>query len=36
MHEYMHGINTHPQFMVLAETSTLGFSVAEMSVAEMS
>ena len=24
MHEYMHGINTHPQFMVLAETSTLG------------
>ena len=24
MHEYMHGINTHPQFMVFAETSTLG------------
>ena len=24
MHENMHGINTLPQFMVLAETSTFG------------
>ena len=36
MHEYMHGINTHPHLWFWPKRPPLAFSVAETSVAEMS